>query len=95
MVTLSSGLSMQGKRQDFSLELKMQQKKVGPFIQTPRILESFISYRYLFPHFTRGGNEAKKVLRDRPKVTIEISEQNMNLNLVLPQAQHYCQVGYN
>lgn len=62
------------------------------FTQTPRILAYIIRHRY---HFKQGRNETKKALPGRPKVTVEVTKQNMSPDLVLLQGQHCCWVSYN
>lgn len=63
----------------------------GTFSFKARGSSYLIRYRY---HFIFRGNKEKKVLNDRPKVMMEVTEQNLNLNLVLTQRQRYCQVGH-
>lgn len=89
MVTLSSGV-----RGILQLQPGVEKAtdECGTFHLNPEVLGYYIRYRYRFTH---GGNEAQKVLPDRPKVIMEVTEQNMSLDLVLLQGQRYHRVGYN
>lgn len=61
---------------------------MAPFYSNSEDLRVLHQVEVSFPQFfgvcVCGGNEAKKVLPDRSKVTMKVTEQNMNLNLIPP-----------